>query len=52
MNAEADPVAMYQGGQLILMSSPLAHGYDHDREDEHEHDEGHDGKEESVKHHR
>ncbi|MFZ5522676.1 MAG: hypothetical protein ACOY9D_01150 [Pseudomonadota bacterium] len=45
MNAEADPVAMYQGGQLILMSAPLAHDDDGDHEDEHA-----DEKESDVRH--
>lgn len=39
LNAEADPVAMYQGGQLILMSAPLAHDDDGDHEDEHDDEE-------------
>lgn len=39
LNAEADPVAMYQGGQLILMTAPVAHGDDGDHEDEHDDDE-------------
>lgn len=47
LKAAADPVAIYQGGQLILMSSPLEHGYHHDREDEHDENE-----EESDMHHR
>jgi len=46
LNAEADPVAMYQGGQLILMSAPLIHDNDGDRDDEH------DDEEESDEHHR
>ena len=35
LNAGADPVAMFQGGQLILMSAPLVHDDDGDHEDEH-----------------
>lgn len=35
LNAEADPVAMFQGGQLILMSAPLVHDDNGDHEDEH-----------------
>jgi hypothetical protein len=46
MNAEADPVAMYQGGQLLLMSVPLAHDDNGDHEDEH------DDEKESDDHHR
>jgi len=45
MNAEADPVAMFQGGQLLLMSAPLGHDDDGDHEDEH------DDEEESDVHH-
>lgn len=45
MNAEADPVAMYQGGQLILMSLPLEH------EDDGGHEDEHDDEEESDVHH-
>lgn len=52
MNADADPVAMYQGGQLILMSSPLAHGANHDHHDNDEHNDRHDDDAESDKHHR
>jgi hypothetical protein len=50
LNAEADPVAMYQGGQLILMSAPLAHDKDRDHEDDHEGE--HDDEDESDEHHR
>jgi hypothetical protein len=39
LNAEADPIAMYQGGQLILMSAPLAHDDEGDREDEHDNED-------------
>jgi hypothetical protein len=46
LNAGADPVAMYQGGQLLLMSVPLAHDDDGDHEDEHA------GEKESDEHHR
>ncbi|MBU1690496.1 MAG: DUF839 domain-containing protein [Gammaproteobacteria bacterium] len=46
LNAEADPVAMYQGGQLVLMSAPLVHNKDRDHEDEH------DDEDKSDEHHR
>lgn len=46
LNAEADPVAMFQGGQLILMSAPLAHDDDGDHED------GHIDEKKSDEHHR
>lgn len=50
LNVEADPVAMYQGGQLILMSAPLAH--EHDRDDEGDREDEHDDEEESDSHNR
>ena len=46
MNAEAEPVAMYQGGQLLLMSAPLVHDDDGDHEDDH------DDEKEPDEHHR
>lgn len=36
MSPEADPTAMVEGGQLVLMSSPRAHDDDEDHEDEHD----------------
>lgn len=50
MSADADPVAMYQGGQLILMTTPLVHENYRERDDEHDEDAD-DEHEESAAHH-
>jgi len=36
LNVAADPTAMVEGGQLVLMSSPMVRDDDEDRDDEHD----------------